>query len=473
MSSPSVQYTQTEDGIAIAYVERGTGKPLIVSTGPILPLNVGWEPGGIWDRLSQSFRVIRFDPRGCGLSQRDGEFGSFHDEAVDLAAVVSAVEEPRVAVMGYYIGTPAAVLGLLNEPERYTHLILHLPIPMVGRQSSASTYSSPLSSSYSHREEYTNLLDSTVANLLRLGWKHGEEFARRALLTMLAPSADEVTLRHLTELMRNYPTYERLAQLVPEMRSLDLSKELPTINVPTLVSIPPETGGFDDNHGSFARDWARRIPNARLLVAYDDTPILVDGAATIDQLAEALEEFVGVEIGKQTAGIATRTVLFTDIEGSTSLVDRLGDSVARTITRQIEEVTRQAITEHEGVQIKTMGDGVLAWFGAASAAVSAAIKIQQDIAADDSPNGVQVRIGITTGEPIAEFGDLYGTTVNQAARIMATAKGGEILVSDLVRALMQGHAYQFVDQGEHVLRGFRDPIRLFSIDWQELSPDSS
>ena len=172
MSAPSVQYTHTSDDIAIAWAERGTGAPLVVSTGSMLPLDIGWEPGGIWDRLSQSFRVIRFDPRGCGMSDRDGVWGSFHDEAIDLAAVVSAAQTPRTALMGYYIGTPAAVIAMLNEPERYTHLVLHLPVPMGGERERSP-----------QQQEHDDLVDGTVENLLRLGWQHHEEPARRALLT--------------------------------------------------------------------------------------------------------------------------------------------------------------------------------------------------------------------------------------------------------------------------------------------------
>ena len=460
MSAPSVQYTLTEDDIAIAWVERGVGKPLIISTGPILPLNAGWEPGGLWDRLAQSFRVIRFDPRGCGLSERDGVFGSFHDEAMDLAAVVSEIGEPRVALMGYYIGTPAAVIAMLNEPERFTHMVLHLPIPMVGHQPSSREASS------SPRDEYNRLMDDTIGHLLRLGWKYHEEFARRALLTMIAPSADEHTLRTLADMMHHYPSMNRLFGLVPEMRNLNLREELRGVDIPTLISIPPDREGYEDSHASFGRDWARRLRGARLVVGQDDTSVLVSGTQAIDQLAEAIEEFIGIGQEVQTAGQATRTVLFTDIEGSTSMVDRLGDDEAREITREIEQLTLSAIRDHEGVQVKTMGDGVLAWFGAASSAVESAVQIQSELANHERYSDVHVRIGINAGEPIAESDDLYGTTVNQAARIMSMAQGGEILVSDLVRGLLQGRRFRFEDRGTHQLRGFRESIQLFSIDWQ-------
>lgn len=463
MSTPSVQYTVTDDDVAIAWIERGVGKPLIVSTGPMLPLNVGWEPGGLWDRLSQSFRVIRFDPRGCGLSERDGVFGSFHDEALDLAAVVNELGEPRVALMGYYIGTPAAVIAMLNEPERYTHMVLHLPIPMVGGQSLTSEPSG------SSQGEYNQLMDGTIGNLLRLGWQYHEESARRALLTIIAPTADEATLRSLSEMMHHYPSMNRLFGLVPEMRSLNLREELRSVDVPTLISIPPERDSFEDSNASFGRDWARRIRGARLLVGRDDTSVLVNGALTINQLAEAMEEFIGIDQQSQTAGQATRTVLFTDIEGSTSMVDRLGDDEARTITREIDQLTLTAIRDHQGVQVKTMGDGVLAWFGAASAGVEAAVQIQSQLANHKRYSDVNVRIGLSAGEPIAESDDLYGTTVNQAARIMSMAQGGEILVSDLVRGLLQGRRYQFEDRGSHQLRGFRESVQIFSVDWQSAS----
>ena len=462
MSAPPVQYTRTADDVDIAWVQRGVGKPLVVSTGPMFPLSVGWEPGGIWERLSQSFRVIRFDPRGCGLSERDGVFGSFYDEAMDLAAVVSEVDEPRVALMGYYIGTPSAVIAMLNEPERYTHLVLHLPIPMGGARLRAA-----------EEREYVDLVDGTVENLLRLGWQHHDEAARRALLTMIAPSADEHTLRNLSQTMHRYPSINRLFGLVREMRDLDLREELRNAEIPTLITIPPEEEVVDERHRPLGREWARLIRGARLIVAQDDTPVLVDGAPAITQIAEAIEDFVGLDRSSRTVGEATRTILFTDIEGSTSLVDRLGDSEARVITREIEALTWQAVREREGVQVKTMGDGVLAWFGAASAAVEAAVEIQSQLANHERYSDIYVRIGISAGEPIAESDDLYGTTVNQAARIMSMAQGGQILVSDLVRGLLQGRSFRFDDRGTHQLRGFRDSIQLFSVDWRDASGAST
>ena len=101
------------------------------------------------------------------------------------------------------------------------------------------------------------------------------------------------------------------------------------------------------------------------------------------------------------------------------------------------------------------------------------MQIQSQLANHDRYSDVYVRIGLSAGEPIAESDDLYGATVNQAARIMSMAQGGQILVSDLVRGLLQGRRYRFEDRGVHQLRGFRDSIHIFSVDWQSASGDST
>ena len=163
---------------------------------------------------------------------------------------------------------------------------------------------------------------------------------------------------------------------------------------------------------------------------------------------------------------ATRTVLFTDIEGSTSLLQRLGNLGSRQITREVEEMTRSSLRKHGGNEVKTMGDGVMAWFTMASAGLDAAIDLQRSLAMRHNELGVRVRIGLSAGEPIEEGDDLYGATVNQAARIMSLAQGGEVFVSNIVRGLVQGHEYRFEDMGARQLRGFDESSHLYQLDWQ-------
>lgn len=452
MFAPPVRYARSDDGLAIAYAEYGEGPPLLVSTGPMVPLDLGWDEGGVWARLAESFRVVRFDPRGCGLSDRDNIHGSFHDEARDLLAVANAIGAPQLPLLGTYIGTPAAVLSVLNEPERFSHLILHSPLP-----------SGPRSASDEDREQH-GLLDEVVEHLLRVGWRHNHEGARRALLTLIAPDIDTQTARNLSQRMYAYAGVERVLQLMPDMRSLDFMQELHRIKTPTLISVTPEEGV----HG-VGRAWARAMPETQLTVQRSGASLLLSNVPSIDELAEAVHRFVlGEQRAAPPAVEATRTVLFTDIEGSTDLADQLGDEAARHILRRVELLTRAALEAHGGVEVKTMGDGFMAWFPLASSALDAAIQIERSVEREfaQTDRSIRVRIGVNAGEPIEEADDLFGATVNRAARIMGHAASSEVLVSDLVRGLVQGRGYRFKDRGEQQLRGIEEPQRLFALDWR-------
>jgi class 3 adenylate cyclase len=169
-----------------------------------------------------------------------------------------------------------------------------------------------------------------------------------------------------------------------------------------------------------------------------------------------------------------RIILFTDVEGSTALTDRLGDARARELLREHESVVREALKAHGGSEVKTMGDGFMASFGSATKALECAIGIQTAFAErnEEAEEAIKVRIGLNAGEPIAEDdpggrGDLFGTAVNMAARIAAKAEGGEILASNVVRELVAGKEFLFNDRGETELRGFEDPVRVYEVRWRE------
>ncbi|MCI0883896.1 MAG: adenylate/guanylate cyclase domain-containing protein, partial [Chloroflexi bacterium] len=161
--------------------------------------------------------------------------------------------------------------------------------------------------------------------------------------------------------------------------------------------------------------------------------------------------------------------LFTDVEGSTPLTQRLGDAKARELLREHERMVREALKAHGGSEVKTMGDGFMTSFGSATKALECAIAIQRAFAErnDSAEEPIKVRIGLNAGEPIAEDEDLFGTTVNMAARICAKAGGGEILAPIVVRELVAGKEFLFSDRGETELRGFEDPVRVFEVSWQD------
>ncbi|HLB26346.1 MAG TPA: adenylate/guanylate cyclase domain-containing protein [Dehalococcoidia bacterium] len=241
-----------------------------------------------------------------------------------------------------------------------------------------------------------------------------------------------------------------------------------------------------------ARRLASHIPNARLALLEGTSlaPFLGDTEAVL----AAINEFLGE--GEQAVAAsalpepsAFRTVLFTDVEGSTALTQRLGDARARELLREHERIVREALAAHGGSEVKTMGDGFMASFGSATRALECAIAMRRafeernrDVGAALAPSPgaassaptepLHIRIGLNAGEPIAEEdadgrGDLFGTAVIAAARIAAQAEGGEILASDVVRQLVAGKGFLFADRGDAVLRGFDDPVRLYEVRWRE------
>jgi class 3 adenylate cyclase len=165
------------------------------------------------------------------------------------------------------------------------------------------------------------------------------------------------------------------------------------------------------------------------------------------------------------------------------MMRRLGDEKGRAVLREHEAITRDVLKQHGGSEVKTMGDGFMASFPSVTKAVECALALQGAFAernrgagpqqltddtaiSDDAPRGstpLQVRCGLNAGEPIEEDGDLFGETVILAARIAALAKGGEVLASTAVRELCAGKGFLFADIGEHAMRGFEDPVRVFEI----------
>jgi class 3 adenylate cyclase len=254
-------------------------------------------------------------------------------------------------------------------------------------------------------------------------------------------------------------------------KSYDVSALLPKVKAETLV-LHNDNAFFPVRAG---QKLAAEIPNARFL-SIDDM--------TYERVGPLVAEFLGAtEKSESAAPGAFRTILFTDVEGSTALTERLGDAKARELLREHESVVREALKSHGGSEVKTMGDGFMTSFSSATKALECAIAIQRAFdernrslpahpeALEGRAEPIKVRIGLNAGEPIEEDdpdgrSDLFGTAVNLAARIASNADGGEILASDVVRQLVAGKKFLFNDRGETELRGFEDPVRVYEVRWQ-------
>ena len=166
---------------------------------------------------------------------------------------------------------------------------------------------------------------------------------------------------------------------------------------------------------------------------------------------------------------ALRTILFSDMEESTALTQRLGDAAMMEVLRIHNEVLRAALSTSGGTEVKHTGDGIMASFPAASRGVECAVATQRAYAAHnerDAMRPLQVRIGLTAGEPVVEHHDLFGAAVQLAKRICDTAQPGQILVANVVRELCIGKDVLFADMGERLLKGFENPVRLCEVQWR-------
>jgi adenylate cyclase len=170
------------------------------------------------------------------------------------------------------------------------------------------------------------------------------------------------------------------------------------------------------------------------------------------------------------ADSAFRIILFTDMEGSTALVQRLGDDGAMTLLRVHDGIIREALGRHAGREVKHTGDGIMASFGSVQAALAGAVAMQQGFAdhnASHLDGPLRVRIGMSAGEPVAEGDDLFGAAVQLAARLCDHASPGAIVVSSVVRDLAIGKGFTFGPGTEAVLKGFPTPVFLCEVDWSD------
>ena len=179
-------------------------------------------------------------------------------------------------------------------------------------------------------------------------------------------------------------------------------------------------------------------------------------------MLDAIRAFEGHAHPSPNGPSRFRTILFTDLAASTATTQRLGDEAAQEIVRSHDDIVRDALRTYDGHEIKHTGDGIMAWFPAASNALDCARTIQT-IVTETSTAGLAVKIGINAGEPIAEEDDLYGTAVQIAARVTDQAAAGEIVVTNVVRELVAGKGYLFGEREPAALKGVEEPVRLFTV----------
>jgi class 3 adenylate cyclase/alpha-beta hydrolase superfamily lysophospholipase len=454
-----IRFCTSSDGTRIAYATVGQGPPLVRGLGWVTHLECEWE-NPLWrpfiDAISRRYLFVRYDGRGMGLSDRQVSDYSLEAQLRDLEAVVDALGLERFALYGLSQGGPTAITYAVRHPERVSHLILYGSFARMGW--------------YLDTAEGRQRAEA-VLTLVRQGWGSDKPAFRQLFTSTFMPDADIDAIRAFNELQRVSASGDNVVDLMTAALDIDVRPLLPRVTVPTLVIhlrgdmvVPFESG----------RELATVIPGARFLPLDGRNHSPLPNEPVTAAMGKAIYEFLGegepAPAGAELAAAGGLcTILFTDVEGSTALTERLGDAKAQELLRTHNSIVRDALKSHGGSQIKHTGDGIMASFPFASRALECAVGIQRAFAAHNQENPdtpIRVRMGLNAGEPVAEDDDLFGTAVQVAARICAHAEPCQILASNVVQELAAGKGFAFSDQGEAALKGLEKPVHLYEVRWQ-------
>ena len=432
---PSTRYAKSGD-IHVAYQVFGEGDiDLVFVPGFISNVENYWEEPSFarWLRKLTTFaRVITFDKRGTGLSDRVEVLPTMDERMDDVRAVMDAAGSQRAAVFGLSEGGSLATLFAAHYPERCRALVL---FGAFARFSSWFPTAEKLDAFYNYVEK---------------DWGTGSNIAAWAPAKKDDPAFREWWARR--ERVSASP-----AAVVALMRMnsmIDISGILPCVRVPTLVIHRTQDPVVNVEGG---RQLATSIPNARLLElpGINHLPYLGDD---VDQIFNEVTEFL---TGAKPAAGGERilaTVLLTDIVDSTKQAEAIGDRRWRELLDSHNSVFRRELARFRGTEVKTLGDGFLATFDGPGRAIHCSLAL---IAALRSL-GIEIRAGLHTGEVDVSENDVRGIAVHVAARVAALAQPSECLVTRTVKDLVAGAEIRFTERGKHDLKGLAEAIDLFA-----------
>ena len=433
---PDTRYARSGD-LHIAYQVFGAGSvDLVMVPGFISNVEETWDnpSAARWlDRLGRFARVIAFDKRGTGLSDRVEAVPSLDERMDDARAVMDAAHSERAVLLGISEGGSLAALFAASHPDRCASLILY---GAFAKFSGWYPTEEKLASFYRYVEEK---------------WGTGESVRK------YAPSkADDAGFKKIWARHERVGATPAAAKALMRMnQEIDISGVLSAIRVPTLVIHRTEDTAVSIEDGRFL---AQHIPHARLaeFAGADHLPYIGENA---DDIADEIQEFVtgsrpAVEVDRVLA-----TVLLTDIVASTKRASDLGDRRWRALLDQHDDLVRQEISRFRGREVKSLGDGFLATFDGPARAVRCATAIVEAARA----LGLEVRCGVHTGEIEMKGEDIGGIAVHIAARIAALAEGGQVLVSRTVRDLVAGSNLRLEERGAYALKGLSESMPLFAV----------
>ena len=439
MVIPQTRYAKTADGIHVAYQVVGEGSvDLVFVIGWTSNVEAMWEEPGLaryLARLASFSRLILFDKRGVGLSDRvsDSNLPSLETRMDDVRAVMDAVGSERAVIFGVSEGGPMAMLFAATYPERTIALVL-----------------------FGTASDFTSRYTTAGLDAIDRAWGT-EEYAREALRTWAAPSSasDERLVTWLASYMRRAASPSAAIALERMNLQIDVTPALPTIHVPTLVLA--RTGDLD-----FDVDDVRRVAEAIRGARYVEFPgddhffWVGDQESSLGEIERFVTEFRDQEAELERF---LATVLFTDVVGSTERATELGDRRWKELLETHHARVRGQLARYRGREVDTAGDGFLATFDGPARAIRCATAITQSV----RDLGVEVRAGLHAGECELIGEKIGGIAVHIGARVAAHAGASEVWVSQTVKDLVAGSGLAFDDRGEHELKGVSDRWRLYRV----------
>jgi class 3 adenylate cyclase len=429
--------------VSLAYDVVGDGeRDILVTLGWIgsfqsaleYPAHTRWMR-----RLARLGRVILWDKRGTGLSERlpVDQLPTLEERMDDMRVVLDAVGSERAVVFGISEGAPLSAVFAASHPERVTSLILTGGFARMLRDDDYEWGTDPEAASEFNR---------------RVGETWGDN---ASLLKLWAPSvaADPVAREHWNRMMVFGATPATAIAWLEMVEETDVRGTLPAIRVPTLVVHRTDDRIVPVQHGRYLGE---RIPGARYVeLPGADHLWWIDG----DDILDEVESFLTGSTASFEPDRVLATVMFTDIVDSTTRAAQLGDRRWRELVESHDQVVRRLLERYRGREVKTLGDGFLATFDGPGRAIRCATEVCEGVRSV----GLEVRTGLHTGEVELAGDDITGIAVNIGARVGAKAEPGEVLVSQTVKDLVAGSGLHFEDRGEHDLKGVPGPWRLWSV----------
>jgi class 3 adenylate cyclase/alpha-beta hydrolase superfamily lysophospholipase len=455
VDAPEVRYARN-GAASLAYQVVGNGPiDLLYIPGWVSHLDLHWEEPSVarfLRRLATGFRMVTFDRRGTGLSDRvtDHDLPPLESRMDDTRAVLDAAGSEQAVVFAQGYACPLAIVFAATYPERTRALVLYTAIAKAGQRTDDYPWGSTPEEAEAWRAKVIESWGS-------------EEFARE-YLRRLAPSAagDPRQIAWYARLMRAASTpaaFERFS----EMNSLmDVRAVLPLVRVPTLVlqrrDVMAPKGGVDVDSLAEAEYVAERIPDAALVVVpgTDYLPWAGDQEALVSEISA----FVTGTRPSAEPDRVLLTVLFTDIVDSTGALGKLGDKRWREVLAEHDVIVQQALERFRGNEVDRAGDGVFATFDGPGRAIQCASEIGEKT----RQLGLDIRAGVHTGECELHRDRVSGIAVHIGARIAAAAGPGEVLVSSTVKDLVAGSELRFQERGPTALKGIPGEWRLHALE---------